>query len=192
VKTFSVRTLGCKVYHYEAEQLAGLLRARGLVEAPPGSVRRADLRVVHTCRVTVQAASKRRRAVRGGAGDAAGFRPSRPCCDGDSGQAPDGAAQGCDGHAGAAANPRGRSTALPIVNRNGEPSAGAAAANPPAGPGCRVIVTGCWATGDRTAAASIPGVDAVRSHDEDIAAELDRTPPALAIRPRARARRRRP
>lgn len=62
MKTFSVQTLGCKVNQYEGEQLVGLLRARGLVAVPWGG--RADLRVVHTCSVTVQAASKSRQAVR--------------------------------------------------------------------------------------------------------------------------------
>src|SRR5262245_46556805 len=62
VKTFSVQTLGCKVNQYEGGQLAALLRARGLTEAvSPGD---ADLRVVHTCSVTVQAASKSRQTIR--------------------------------------------------------------------------------------------------------------------------------
>ena len=61
MKTFSVQTLGCKVNRYEGEQLAELLRARGLEAAPAD---RADLRIVHTCSVTVQAASKSRQTVR--------------------------------------------------------------------------------------------------------------------------------
>ena len=37
-----------------------------------------------------------------------------------------------------------------------------------------MIVTGCWATSDREAAAALPGVDAVVGHHEDVAAELSR------------------
>src|SRR5258706_1716150 len=61
MKTFSITTLGCRVNHYESEQLATLLRGRGLVQARAGE---ADVRVVHTCSVTVQAASKSRQSVR--------------------------------------------------------------------------------------------------------------------------------
>src|SRR4051794_33274006 len=61
MKTFAITTLGCRVNHYEGEQLAALLRQRGLTEAPPD---RADLRIVHTCSVTTQAASKSRQAAR--------------------------------------------------------------------------------------------------------------------------------
>jgi tRNA A37 methylthiotransferase MiaB len=62
LRTYSIQTLGCKVNQYEAEQLATLLRARGLVPAATGAG--ADVRVVHTCSVTVQAAGKSRQAVR--------------------------------------------------------------------------------------------------------------------------------
>ena len=61
MKTFSVETLGCKVNQYEGEQVALLLRRRGLVEVEPAH---ADLRVVNSCSVTVQAASKSRQTVR--------------------------------------------------------------------------------------------------------------------------------
>jgi threonylcarbamoyladenosine tRNA methylthiotransferase MtaB len=62
MRTFSIQTLGCKVNQYESEQLAAVLRGRGLVQvADPGE---ADLRVVNTCSVTVQAASKSRQLVR--------------------------------------------------------------------------------------------------------------------------------
>ena len=37
-----------------------------------------------------------------------------------------------------------------------------------------MIVTGCWATSDRTDAAALPGVDAVIGHQQDVAAELSR------------------
>ncbi|HZL35579.1 MAG TPA: MiaB/RimO family radical SAM methylthiotransferase [Tepidisphaeraceae bacterium] len=61
MKTFFIQTLGCKVNHYESEQMATLLRARGL---RAGAAQTADLRVVHTCSVTMQAASQSRQSVR--------------------------------------------------------------------------------------------------------------------------------
>jgi MiaB/RimO family radical SAM methylthiotransferase len=61
LRTFSITTLGCRVNHYESEQLATLLRSRGLSQAPAD---RADVRIVHTCSVTVEAASKSRQNVR--------------------------------------------------------------------------------------------------------------------------------
>ena len=61
MKTFCVQTLGCKVNHYEGEQLAALLRSHGLVEADASH---ADLRVVNTCSVTTEAAGKSRQATR--------------------------------------------------------------------------------------------------------------------------------
>src|SRR6185436_15958238 len=62
MQTFCISTLGCKVNQYESEQIASLLRSAGLrqVDEPEG----ADLRVVNTCSVTVQAASKSRQTVR--------------------------------------------------------------------------------------------------------------------------------
>jgi threonylcarbamoyladenosine tRNA methylthiotransferase MtaB len=62
MQTFCISTLGCKVNQYESEQIASLLRSRGLrqVDRPEG----ADLRIVNTCSVTVQAASKSRQTVR--------------------------------------------------------------------------------------------------------------------------------
>src|SRR5687768_4855799 len=62
MRTFSIDTLGCKVNQYESEQIATLLRSRGLTES--SSAGEADLRVVNTCSVTVQAAGKSRQAVR--------------------------------------------------------------------------------------------------------------------------------
>lgn len=62
MKTFSVETLGCKVNQYEGEQIALLLRRRGLVQV--GEPSHADVRVVNSCSVTVQAASKSRQTVR--------------------------------------------------------------------------------------------------------------------------------
>src|SRR6266480_799617 len=62
MQTFCISTLGCKVNQYESEQIASLLRSKGLrqVDRPEG----ADLRIVNTCSVTVQAASKSRQTVR--------------------------------------------------------------------------------------------------------------------------------
>jgi len=62
MQTFCISTLGCKVNQYESEQIAALLRSKGLrqVDHPEG----ADLRIVNTCSVTVQAASKSRQTVR--------------------------------------------------------------------------------------------------------------------------------
>jgi threonylcarbamoyladenosine tRNA methylthiotransferase MtaB len=62
MRTFSIQTLGCKVNQYEAEQIAALLRARGL--APAADAASADLRIVHTCSVTAEAAAKSRQLVR--------------------------------------------------------------------------------------------------------------------------------
>jgi threonylcarbamoyladenosine tRNA methylthiotransferase MtaB len=61
MRTFSVQTLGCKVNQYESEQMASLLRSQGWVESEPES---ADLRIVNTCSVTMEAAGKSRQAVR--------------------------------------------------------------------------------------------------------------------------------
>lgn len=62
MRTFSIQTLGCKVNQYEGEQIATLLRSRGLV--PATTPEHADLRVINTCSVTIQAASKSRQTVR--------------------------------------------------------------------------------------------------------------------------------
>jgi threonylcarbamoyladenosine tRNA methylthiotransferase MtaB len=61
MKTFWIQTLGCKVNHYESEQVAALLRSRGWVEADSAS---ADLRIVNSCSVTSEAASKSRQSTR--------------------------------------------------------------------------------------------------------------------------------
>jgi MiaB/RimO family radical SAM methylthiotransferase len=62
MRTFYISTLGCKVNHYETEQIASLLRSRGLIQVQQPDA--ADLRLVNTCSVTIQAASKSRQAVR--------------------------------------------------------------------------------------------------------------------------------
>jgi threonylcarbamoyladenosine tRNA methylthiotransferase MtaB len=61
VRTFHIQTLGCKVNHYESEQMAELFRSFGLTETDAAS---ADVRLVHTCNVTSDAASKSRQALR--------------------------------------------------------------------------------------------------------------------------------
>jgi threonylcarbamoyladenosine tRNA methylthiotransferase MtaB len=136
MKTFCVQTLGCKVNHYESEQVSAVLRARGLTETSPD---RAELRIINSCSVTVQAASQSRQATR---------RMTR-----------------------LSVLPDPRRAVLTACEIN--PS------NPPLreandAPRARVLVIGCWATSDTAAAASLPGVDAVLTHGDDVAAELDR------------------
>jgi threonylcarbamoyladenosine tRNA methylthiotransferase MtaB len=62
MRTFAIQTLGCKVNQYESEQIAALLRSRGLCQVDDAA--HADLRIVNTCSVTIEAASKSRSAVR--------------------------------------------------------------------------------------------------------------------------------
>jgi threonylcarbamoyladenosine tRNA methylthiotransferase MtaB len=148
VKTYFVQTLGCKVNQYEGEQLAGLLRARGLA---PADAAHADLRVVHTCSVTVQAASKSRQSVR---------RAVRLPVVQESRVVRDPVDRAED-------RPTPRDV-VDIINVKAGPSAHRPGVRP------RVVVTGCWATSDREAAAALPGVDAVLTNHDDVAAELDR------------------
>lgn len=61
MKTFSILTLGCKVNQYESDQISELLIARGLTPVDPSQ---ADLRIINTCSVTMQAASQSRQMVR--------------------------------------------------------------------------------------------------------------------------------
>jgi threonylcarbamoyladenosine tRNA methylthiotransferase MtaB len=61
MRKFSIQTLGCKVNQYESEQMASLLRSQGWVESGTDD---AELRIVNTCSVTMEAASKSRQAVR--------------------------------------------------------------------------------------------------------------------------------
>lgn len=134
-RTFSIQTLGCRVNQYEAEQLAALLRSRGLLPAAAGpGDPPADLRLVHTCSVTVQAAGKSRQTAR-------------------------------------------RSVvSLPILTTQPEDSPTTALDTPDqtGAPTGRVILTGCWATSDPASARAIPGVDAVITHHDDVASEIDR------------------
>jgi threonylcarbamoyladenosine tRNA methylthiotransferase MtaB len=61
MRTFSIQTLGCKVNQYESEQVASLLRSYGWVESDAAT---AELRIVNSCSVTAEAASKSRQSVR--------------------------------------------------------------------------------------------------------------------------------
>lgn len=61
MKTFCLQTLGCKVNQYESDQVASLLRARGMVETEP---EHAELRIINSCSVTVQASSQSRQETR--------------------------------------------------------------------------------------------------------------------------------
>ncbi len=61
MRTFSIQTLGCKVNQYESEQIAALLRSHGWVESDAEA---AELRIINSCSVTVEAASKSRQSVR--------------------------------------------------------------------------------------------------------------------------------
>jgi len=61
IRSFSIQTLGCKVNQYEGEQIAALLRAHGLRPTEPPL---ADLRIINSCSVTVQAAGKSRQLTR--------------------------------------------------------------------------------------------------------------------------------
>src|SRR5215213_4313929 len=62
MKTFSIQTLGCKVNQYESEQIATFLRSRGLRQTDSPEL--ADLRILNSCSVTVEAASKSRQSTR--------------------------------------------------------------------------------------------------------------------------------
>jgi MiaB/RimO family radical SAM methylthiotransferase len=137
MKTFCLQTLGCKVNQYESEQVVSLLRARGMVETTPD---RAELRIINSCSVTVQAASQSRQETR---------RMTRLAVLSDKPASDTPASQAC-------------------VQRN--PSSefpGSRTVQP------RVLVMGCWATSDKAEAANIAGVDAVLTHQNDIAADLN-------------------
>lgn len=156
MNTFFVETLGCKVNHYEGDQIAALLRSYGLVESDAAH---ADLRVVHSCSVTMQAAGKSRQTTRrlvrlpllpshgvtaltqDGAGPCHSEKPCAP------------------------ASPSSGAANISAERHSAE--AGLSRRRP------RVIVTGCWATSDPEEAAALPGVDAVITHHGDVAAELE-------------------
>src|SRR5438034_2623874 len=62
LKTCRLVTLGCKVNQYETQYVKEALEASGYQEAPPGE--RADLCVVNTCTVTMEADAKGRQLIR--------------------------------------------------------------------------------------------------------------------------------
>jgi MiaB/RimO family radical SAM methylthiotransferase len=169
MKTFSITTLGCRVNHYEAEQLATLLRRRGLVRA--SSPDRADLRIVHTCSVTTQAASKSRQSVR---------RATRLTVLNDTGPRRANSSCGSPEHpASGETNPEpvvctvadiqnlSDTSSRPIAPSDAAEQSRSATRGRP-----RVIVTGCWATSDPKEAAALRGVDAVLGHHQDVDREL--------------------
>jgi len=154
MKTFSITTLGCRVNHYESEQLATLLRGWGLVQAPPGQ---GDVRVVHTCSVTVQAASKSRQSVRRATRLA--VLPSTAVggsCADDSGVTDPVAAVALATGLSLSGEPSVRDDIVETASR------------------AKVIVTGCWATSHPEEAAALGGVDAVLGHHQDVDQELSR------------------
>jgi threonylcarbamoyladenosine tRNA methylthiotransferase MtaB len=118
VQTFSVSILGCRVNHYEAEQIAQVLRSWGLQQVEQGG----DIRVVHTCSVTSQAAKGSRQQIR-------------------------------------------RATRLNVLQPI---QVSGSSLEDHLDGRAKVIVTGCWATSDRSTAEQIPGVDAVITHHEDV------------------------
>ena len=154
MRTFFVQTLGCKVNHYESEQIAAVLRSHGLVEADASH---ADLRVVNTCSITTEAAAKSRQASR---------RMVRLPVLAENGRVGAPAEHSArHGHELCESTDACHPPAVPSVGEMG----GLSPARRP-----RVIVTGCWATSDPGAAAELPGVDAVLMHHGDVAAELER------------------
>ncbi len=62
MKTFSIKTLGCKVNQYESQQVRELLERFGLRRLDPPV--RADLAVINTCCVTHTASAKSRQCIR--------------------------------------------------------------------------------------------------------------------------------
>jgi len=155
MKTFSITTLGCRVNHYESEQLATLLRRRGLVQTPPDQ---ADVRVVHTCSVTVQVASKSRQSVR---------RMTRlPVLS---------SLISADPRDTACNRVTDPVAAIRAVASSSLPDTSSIPSDPSdAAPRSKVIVTGCWATSHPTEAAALRGVDAVLGHHQDVDRELSR------------------
>jgi len=158
MKTFSIETLGCRVNHYESQQIAQLLRTRGLIETNASS---ADLRVVHTCSVTMHAARESRQSVRRAIRLPQLQRPEfsfshQPAC--------------------ASALSHSHSASVESNQPTGSASVGSPkhTITEPTFSRSRVLVTGCWATSDQASAQSIPGVSAVLGHHQNMAVELDR------------------
>src|SRR2546421_8047303 len=126
MQTFCISTLGCKVNQYESEQIASLLRSKGLRQVDQS--KGADLRIINTCSVTVQAASKSRQTVR-------------------------------------------QSVRLPVLGHRNPGCTSGAPTSESSSP--RTIVTGCWATSDGETASKLPGVNALITHHDDVAARLE-------------------
>ncbi len=223
MRTFFVETLGCKVNQYEGAQIGTMLKARGLTPVPRAS--EADLRIVHTCSVTREAAAKSRQTIRrtvraeeASEGTRAGEAMRRVRMGGASEKIQAG---GTGRVVGGSATPfavpvrgAGGGIALPVIGgpeqgidrdspaRRGGMSLGVSgSATPFAVPargagggialaviggseraidreetagrsGMRTIVTGCFATSDAAEVRRIPGVDAVLTHQDDVAGEL--------------------
>src|SRR5258706_1507450 len=154
MQSFSITTLGCKVNQYESDQIATLLRARGLRQVAGGG---GDLRIINTCSVTVQAAGKSRQLTRRATrsekpGESPGTRGrlSLPVLS-------TSANEGC--------------TTLPNAETSTESYFQAADPSNSSRP--RVIVTGCWATSDTAEAAALSGMDAVLVHYDPGAEEIE-------------------
>lgn len=62
MKTFYIKTLGCKVNQYESDGIAAGLEDNGLIRAKKG--RSCDVCIINTCAVTSKAAMQSRQAVR--------------------------------------------------------------------------------------------------------------------------------
>jgi MiaB/RimO family radical SAM methylthiotransferase len=182
MRTFRIQTLGCRVNHYESEQVATVLRGCGLVQVETGD---ADLRIINTCSVTVDAASKSRQSLRRAARaseQSSVQTPAEDCSSG--GSTPLGVSQGRSmslpvlSLTGAVAG-RSSATASSIIAESRANSAiadGSPSLCAPAGKSSaasRVLAIGCWATSNPADAAAIAGVDAVLTHHDDIAEKLD-------------------
>jgi threonylcarbamoyladenosine tRNA methylthiotransferase MtaB len=173
MKTFHIQTLGCRVNHYESEQIAALLISRGLT---PSEAASADLRVVHTCSVTTQAASQSRQAVRRMVKLPVLSETSLFSC----GIRESGGGRLLVREAASGSNASGSSISSPkltLAAEQSSPSTQSAISGQfqtSAMSRPRVLVTGCWATSNSAEAALLPGVDAVVSHHQDVAGELDR------------------
>ena len=135
-----------------------MLRSFGLVETDAS---RADLRVVNTCSVTGEAASKSRQASRRIVRlPVLDCTPSVTDVTPEAGPQPGVVRESLDGADG--------------LSRTPAAASGGAGGLPQPSRRPRVIVTGCWATSDRDAGEQLPGVDAVLTHHGDVAAELQR------------------
>ena len=62
MKTFYIKTLGCKVNQYESDGVAASLEDKGMVRSKKGKT--ADVCIINTCAVTARAGMQSRQAVR--------------------------------------------------------------------------------------------------------------------------------